>query len=360
VMTETKNQDYKKGLENKHILLSGGAGFIGSHIAVELLENGSKVTIVDSLVNSNIAVIDRIKQITKKDLKFFKADLVDEKALEQVFKSSDKFAAVIHLAGFKAVGESVQKPLMYYENNLVSTVNLLKQMAKYECYSLVFSSSSTVYGDCKTVPFTEDTPTGPVNPYGQTKFMIENILKDVAASDKKWRFSLLRYFNPIGAHPSGLIGEDPTGIPNNLVPYVTQVAIGIRPYLQIFGGDYKTKDGSGVRDYLHVVDLARGHLAALANGIWGEAKTNCEIYNLGTGEGYSVFDILHAMEKACGKKLEYKVVARRPGDAETVYCSPKKAKDELSWSTVFSLQQGIDDAWRWQQQNPKGYPKQSD
>jgi len=346
---------WKEKIRSKHVLLTGGAGYIGSHIGVELIEAGAKVTIFDNLCNSSAEAIKRIKQISGTEPAFTKVDLCDEKALEAAFKSAGKFDAVIHLAGLKAVGESVREPLRYYENNIVATTNLLKLMEKTGCHDLVFSSSATVYGDPKSVPVTEDFETHPTNPYGHTKHMIEIILKDVAHSNKKWRFSILRYFNPIGAHPSGLIGEDPTGIPNNLVPFVSQVAIGTRSHLQVFGSDYKTKDGTGVRDYLHVVDLARGHLAALADGIWGDAKTNCEVYNLGTGGGYSVFDILHAMEKACGKKLEYKVVDRRPGDVAVVYANPKKAKDELHWVATKTLQEAIDDAWKWQSKNPKGF-----
>jgi len=350
----------------KHILVTGGTGFIGSHTVVELLTVGYAVTIVDNLSNSTLECLARIEKITGKRPAFFLLDLSDEKAVELVFSKSPRFDAVIHFAGLKAVGESVQIPLRYYENNIAGTINLLKAMETHDCHNIVFSSSATVYGFAKP-PITEDAPLDATNPYGRTKLFLEHILRDVTAgiTGEKWKVVLLRYFNPVGAHVSGLIGEDPNGIPNNLMPYVAQVAVGRRPYLNVHGNDYETADGTGVRDYIHVVDLARGHLAALDKAIFGDVMnrkgTRCEVYNLGTGRGYSVLEMLNAMSKACGRQLEYKVGPRRAGDVAVNFADPQKAKIELGWQAQFDQQRMVEDLWRWQQMNPYGFsgPKQN-
>mmetsp|Transcript_27141 Transcript_27141/g.47973 ORF Transcript_27141/g.47973 Transcript_27141/m.47973 type:complete len:366 (-) Transcript_27141:323-1420(-) len=344
--------------KSKNILVTGGAGFIGSHTCVELLEQGMQVTIVDNLDNSNQIALDRIFKITGKKPIFFKVDICNEKDLEGVFKSSPKFDACIHFAGLKAVGESCTKPLRYYSNNLIGTLYLLNLMEKYDCCSIIFSSSATVYGDPHKLPITEDFPLQPTNPYGRTKAMIEDMLRDLAKgeSGKRWKVVILRYFNPIGAHESGLIGEDPMGIPNNLMPYLAQVAVGRRKELTIFGSDYETKDGTGVRDYIHVVDLAKGHAAALNEGIFGEGmNSNCEVYNLGTGNGISVLEMLKAMSKACGRDLPYKMGERRSGDVAANYADGTKAATQLKFTCKLGVDRMCADTWRWQSANPKGY-----
>ena len=331
------------------ILLTGGTGYIGSHTCVELLNNNHDVVIVDNLSNSNKLVLSRIERITSKRPTFYEVDLLDYEKLSEVFAKED-IDAVIHFAALKSVGESIAKPLDYYENNIAGTINLCKVMAKYNIKNIVFSSSATVYGDAKKMPISEDSPIANIaNPYGQTKAMIEQILKDLYASDNDWNITILRYFNPIGAHESGLIGEDPNGIPSNLVPYIAQTAIGKRKYLHIYGDDYNTKDGTGVRDYIHVVDLSLGHLCAL------ERNKGLNIYNLGTGIGYSVMDVVKAYEKACGSKINYKIEARRPGDIAVCYADPSLAECELKWKAKFGLDRMCEDSWRWQKMNPNGY-----
>ena len=335
------------------ILVTGGAGYIGSHTCVELLDAGYEVAVVDNLSNSCEESLKRVEKITGKTFKFYKEDLCDLDAVEKIF-NDDKFDAVIHFAGLKAVGESVAIPLSYYENNIGSTLNLCKVMAKHGCKKLVFSSSATVYGNPHTVPITEDFPLHCTNPYGRTKLMIEEILRDLYVSDNEWDIALLRYFNPVGAHESGLIGEDPTGIPNNLMPYISQVAVGKRPYLNVFGDDYETPDGTGVRDYIHVVDLSIGHLKALEKI---SEKVGVVTYNLGTGSGYSVLDMVKAFSKACGKDVAYKIAPRRPGDIAKCYADPKKAKEELGFEAVKTLEDMCNDTWKWQSNNPDGYKK---
>ena len=334
------------------ILLTGGAGYIGSHTAVELYNAGHEVVIVDNLVNSKEEVIKRIDEISGKQTPFIKADVRDHAAMDAVFKSH-KIDAVIHFAGLKAVGESVAKPLEYYENNMNATFVLLDVMRQNGCKNIIFSSSATVYGDPAIIPITEECPKGHcTNPYGQTKSMLEEVLMDVQKADPEWNVVLLRYFNPIGAHKSGLIGENPNGIPNNLMPYITQTAIGIRKELGVFGNDYDTPDGTGVRDYIHVVDLATGHVAALQ-----AIERNCgiAIYNLGTGHGYSVLDVVKAFEKANGLKVPYVIKPRRPGDIATCYCNPAKAKRELGWEAKFGIEEMCRDSWNFQKNNPNGY-----
>ncbi len=328
------------------ILVTGGAGYIGSHTVVELLEAGYEVIIVDNLSNAKEDVLDWIKQITGKTPLFYKLDVRDKKKLSLVF-AKHQISDVIHFAGLKAVGESVSLPLMYFQNNLDSTLSLLEVMLKYDVKNLVFSSSATVYGEDNLPPYTEDMPTGKsTNPYGTTKVMIEWILKDVQYANPSLNIAILRYFNPIGAHASGLIGEDPQGIPNNLMPYITKVATGELPILSVFGDDYETPDGTGVRDYIHVVDLAEGHLAALKKL---QSKPGYVVYNLGSGEGTSVFELINAFEKASGVKIAYQVVARRPGDLATSFANVDKAKIELNWSTKKSIYDACRDSWKWQQ-----------
>lgn len=328
------------------ILVTGGAGYIGSHTVVELLEAGYEVIIVDNLSNAKEDVLDRIKQITGKTPLFYKLDVRDKEKLSEVF-TKHQISDVIHFAGLKAVGESVSLPLMYYQNNLDSTLSLLEVMLEYNVKNLVFSSSATVYGEDNLPPYTEDMPTGKsTNPYGTTKVMIEWILKDVQYANPSLNIAILRYFNPIGAHASGLIGEDPQGIPNNLMPYITKVATGELPILSVFGDDYETLDGTGVRDYIHVVDLAEGHLAALKKL---QSKPGYVVYNLGSGEGTSVFELINAFEKASGVKIAYQVVARRPGDLATSFANVDKAKIELNWSTKKSIYDACRDSWKWQQ-----------
>ena len=334
------------------ILITGGTGFIGSHTVVELIQAGETPIIVDNLCNSKEIVLDRIETITGKRPKFYKADLCDAEALDKVFSENPNIESVIHFAGLKAVGESVSIPATYYYNNLVSTLNLCEAMKKHGVKIIVFSSSATVYGDPAEIPIKETTPLGKTtNPYGETKQMIERILADIQYANKDWSVSILRYFNPVGAHKSGLMGEDPKGIPNNLFPYVTQVATGRRPYLSVFGNDYDTPDGTGVRDYIHVVDLALGHIAAIEH--CNEAGVH--IYNLGTGHGYSVLDMIHAFEKACGKELPYKICERRPGDVAACYACPDKAKKELHWEAKFGIEEMCASQWKWQSGNPRGY-----
>ncbi len=335
-----------------NILVTGGAGYIGSHTCVKLLEAGYGVVILDNLDNSCEKAVERVKEITGKDLKFYKVDLLDYDATDKVF-DENRIDAVIHFAGLKAVGESVDQPLRYYHNNITGTLNLCNIMSKHGVKKLVFSSSATVYGDPHTVPIKEDFPTGAVtNPYGRTKYMIEEILKDLYVADNGWDIALLRYFNPVGAHESGLIGEDPSGIPNNLMPYIAQVAIGKRECLSVFGNDYNTPDGTGVRDYIHVVDLAEGHLKAL-----DKIKNSVGVvtYNLGTGIGYSVLDMVKAYKEASGVDIKYKIVDRRPGDIAQCYADPEKAYKELGFKTKYTLLDMCRDSWNWQKKNPNGY-----
>ena len=334
------------------ILITGGAGFIGSHTAVEFLNAGYDVVIADNYVNSSPKVLDRIREITGKEFRAYEVDLCDKEALRRVFVENPDIDSAIHFAGLKAVGESVAQPGRYYYNNLLSTLNLVELMAQYNAKRIVFSSSATVYGSPKTVPIREDFPLSTTNPYGETKLMIERILKDVWFADKDWSVSILRYFNPIGAHKSGLIGENPRGIPNNLLPYVAKVAAGQLPFLQVYGNDYDTPDGTGVRDYIHVVDLAKAHLKALQRA---DQVTGVEYYNIGTGVGYSVLDIVHAYEKASGLKVPYKIVARRPGDIATCYADPTKAAEILGWRAEFGIEDMCRDMANWQKKNPNGY-----
>ena len=334
-----------------HILVTGGAGYIGSHTCVLLLNAGYEVTVLDNLDNSCVTSLERVEELTGKKVKFYEVDLLDYEATNQVFEEN-KFDAVIHFAGLKAVGESVSMPLRYYHNNITGTLNLCDIMAKHNVKKLVFSSSATVYGDPHTVPIKEDFPLSATNPYGQTKLMIEYILKDLYKSDNEWDIAILRYFNPVGSHESGRIGEDPSGIPNNLMPYISQVAIGKLECLSVFGGDYDTKDGTGVRDYIHVVDLANGHLKAL-NKI--QDNVGVVIYNLGTGTGYSVLDMVKAFSKASGVDVKYKIVDRRPGDIASCYADPSKAKNELGFEATHTLEDMCRDLWKWQTQNPNGY-----
>ena len=334
------------------ILVAGGAGYIGSHTCVELLNAGYEVVVVDNLYNSSEEALKRVETITGKAVTFYQVDLLDKPALDDVFKK-ESISSVINFAGLKAVGESVRKPLEYYHNNITGTLNLCDVMRNHGVKNIIFSSSATVYGDPAFVPITEECPKGQItNPYGQTKGMLEQILTDLHVADPEWNVVLLRYFNPIGAHESGLIGEDPKGIPNNLVPYIAQVAVGKLERLGVFGNDYPTHDGTGVRDYIHVVDLAKGHVKALKKLTPGSGVS---IYNLGTGNGYSVLDVLHAYEKACGKELPYEIKERRAGDIATCYCDATKAKNELGWVAEKGIEEMCADSWKWQSMNPKGY-----
>jgi UDP-glucose 4-epimerase len=333
------------------ILVTGGAGYIGSHTCVELLNAGYDLIVADNFSNSKIESLNRIKEITGKEVTFYEVDLLNREAVEMIFKQHS-IEAVIHFAGLKAVGESVAIPLHYYHNNITGTLILCDVMKQYGVKNLVFSSSATVYGMPERVPISEDFPLGATNPYGRTKLMIEEILRDLYVADDSWSIELLRYFNPIGAHESGRIGEDPNGIPNNLMPFITQVAVGKLKQLSVFGNDYPTVDGSGVRDYIHVVDLAYGHLKALekvmsANGV--------EAYNLGTGTGYSVLEIVAAFEKASGVEVPYQIVDRRPGDVAVCYADARKAKDELGWVAARGIEEMCRDSWKWQKNNPNGY-----
>ena len=332
------------------VLISGGTGFIGSHTCVELINAGYDIVVADNLCNSKKEVLDRLKTITGKTIKFYEIDLRDKKALDNIFKT-EKIDSVIHFAGLKAVGESVAKPLEYYDNNLISTLVLCEVMRENNCKKLVFSSSATVYGTQEEMPLREDMPLGAINPYGKTKLFIEEILRDLAVSEE-WSIALLRYFNPIGAHESGLIGEDPNGIPNNLMPYISQVAVGRLKELSVFGDDYDTPDGTGVRDYIHVVDLAKGHVKAVDYVL---KATGCEAFNLGTGKGTSVLELKNAFEKASGKTVPFKIAPRRPGDLATVYALPTKAKEVLGWQAEFDVERMCVDTWRWQEKNPMGY-----
>lgn len=333
------------------VLVTGGAGFIASHTDVELLNAGYEVVVLDNLYNSCEESLNRVEKITGKKVKFYNEDIRNEEGMEKIFQI-EKPDAVIHFAGLKAVGESCSEPLKYFDNNFVGTINLLKVMDRCGCKNLVFSSSATVYGIPETVPITEDSPLSVLNPYGRTKLVIEDMLRDLYASDSSWNIALLRYFNPIGAHESGGIGEDPQGIPNNLLPYVAKVAVGELECINVFGDDYDTPDGTGVRDYIHVVDLAIGHIKALE-----KLETNPGIvtYNLGTGVGYSVLEVIHNFEKACGKELPYRIAPRRPGDAAMCYSDPTKAEKELGWKAERGIDKMCEDAWRWQSKNPKGY-----
>lgn len=332
------------------ILVTGGTGYIGSHTCVELIQAGYDVVVMDNLYNSKEAVLDRIEKIAGKKPKFYKVDLLDEQGLRQIF-DENKIDAVIHFAGYKAVGESVEKPLVYYENNIAGSINLYKVMKEVGCKRIVFSSSATVYGDPQSVPIKEDFPVHTTNPYGTTKLMNEMILEDIAHADPEWSILLLRYFNPIGAHPSGLIGEVPNGIPNNLVPYIARVASGELEFLRVWGNDYPTVDGTGVRDYIHVVDLAKGHIHAVAYALEHEGV---EKINLGTGNGYSVLQVLHAYEKACGKELPYKIMDRRPGDIATCYADTTKAKELLHWQAQYGIEEMCEHSWNFTIKNPNG------
>ncbi len=335
------------------ILVTGGAGFIGSHTCVELLNAGYEIVIVDNLYNSSEKSLDRVKELTGKDFTFYPYDIRDKENMRKVFENH-KINACIHFAGLKAVGESCREPLMYYDNNIGGTLALCEVMAEYNCKKIVFSSSATVYGMNNVSPLKEDMKTGgTTNPYGTTKYMIEIILDDFHKADSDWAVTLLRYFNPIGAHKSGRIGENPNGIPNNLMPYITQVAIGKLPYLNVFGADYNTPDGTGVRDYIHVVDLALGHVKAVEKILKDEPKVN--VYNLGTGNGYSVLDIVKAFEQASGQKIEYKIAPRRPGDLDVCYSDATKALEELGWKAERDLLEMCEDSWRWQSNNPNGF-----
>ncbi len=332
------------------ILVTGGCGYIGSHTVLELLNKNYQVVVVDNFSNSSFEALSRVQKITGKTATFYEADIRDRAALEKIF-SAHKFDAVIHFAAFKAVGESCKLPLKYYENNIGGTITLLQVMEKYAVKKIVFSSSATVYGDPERLPLDENCRLSPTNPYGSTKLMMEGIMQDVQKADKEWNIILLRYFNPVGSHESGLIGEDPKGIPNNLMPYVAQVASGKLEKINVFGNDYDTPDGTGVRDYIHVVDLALGHLAAIENC----NESGVHIYNLGTGHGYSVLDMIRAFEKACGKQLPYQICPRRDGDIAACYACPDKAKKELGWEAKFGIEEMCASQWKWQSGNPRGY-----
>lgn len=338
-----------------NILLTGGAGYIGSHTAVELLASGHKVVIIDNLSNSSKESIERIKNITESSVPFYEADLRNHDVLDAIF-TEHAVDAVIHFAGLKAVGESVSEPLSYYDNNIISSLTLLSVMQRHRVRKLVFSSSATVYGTPSHLPLTEESPTGIgiTNPYGWTKYIIEQILRDTAKANPSWEISILRYFNPVGAHPSGLIGEDPRGVPNNLLPFVSQVAVGKLEQVSVFGDDYKTPDGTCLRDYIHVVDLANGHLAAI-----NHLKQGVSIYNLGTGRGTSVFEVIEAFRKASGEEIPYAVMPRRPGDIEASYATVDRANAELEWKATRTIVDACRDSWKWQSMNPDGYGKES-
>ena len=335
------------------ILVSGGAGYIGSHTCIELLNAGYDVVVADNYYNASPVVLDRVKQITGKDFRFYNADMTKHEDVEKIFTECPDIDAVIQFAAYKAVGESVSKPIEYYSNNLACTLNILDVMRRHNCHNIIFSSSATVYGDPASVPIREDFPVGgTTNPYGTTKVFTERILTDCCHADPELNVALLRYFNPIGAHPSGLIGEDPNGIPNNLVPYIAKVAVGKLEKVHVFGNDYPTPDGTGVRDYIHVVDLARGHVAAIKKL---EQKPGLFICNLGTGHGYSVLDVINAFSKACGKEIPYVIDPRRPGDIAECWCDPSKAKRELGWEAQYGIEEMCAHSWNWQSHNPDGY-----
>ena len=334
------------------ILVSGGAGYIGSHTCVELLAAGYDIVVADNYYNSCPEALARVKKIAGKDFRFVEADMTDKDAVEKIFAENEDIDCVIQFAAYKAVGESVSKPIEYYSNNLACTLNILDVMRRHNCHNIIFSSSATVYGDPASVPIREDFPVGgTTNPYGTTKVFTERILTDCCKADPELNVALLRYFNPIGAHPSGLIGEDPNGIPNNLVPYIAKVAVGKLEKVHVFGNDYPTPDGTGVRDYIHVVDLARGHVAAVKKLA---EKPGLFICNLGTGHGYSVLDVIHAFEKACGKKIPYVIDPRRPGDIAECWCDPSKAKRELGWEAQYGIEEMCAPSWNWQSHNPEG------
>jgi len=333
------------------ILVTGGAGYIGTHTVIELLNAGQEVIIVDNLSNSSVEALARVHTITNKNVTFYQGDILNKALLQKVF-TDNSIESVIHFAGLKAVGESVAKPLKYYENNVTGTISLCQVMAKNDVKNLVFSSSATVYGDPASLPIKEDFPTGATNPYGQSKLMVEHILADLHHSDNSWNIACLRYFNPVGAHDSGLIGEDPNDIPNNLMPFIAQVAVGKRDKLSVFGNDYNTPDGTGVRDYIHVVDLAEGHLQALKKL---QTKPGLVTYNLGTGQGYSVLDMVKAFEKACGKTIAYQISPRRLGDIAACYADPSFAAAELDWRATHTLEDMANSSWKWQSNNPDGY-----
>lgn len=335
------------------ILVTGGAGYIGSHTCLEMLTAGMEVVVVDNLCNSHREALRRVERLAGKEVAFHEVDIRDRDAMNRVFKDHD-ISAVVHFAGLKAVGESVREPLKYFDNNIGGTVVLLDTMARFHVRNLVFSSSATVYGDPHAVPIREDFPLKVVNPYGRTKLVIEDMLRDLYRSDPSWNIALLRYFNPVGAHESGLIGEDPDGIPSNLMPFLTGVAVGRLPALKIFGGDYPTRDGTGVRDYIHVVDLAVGHIKAIEKLA---EKPGCVAWNLGTGCGCSVLEMLRALEKASGRTIPFEIVDRRPGDAAEVWCDPSMARRDLGWNAELGLDRMCADSWRWQQMNPEGYPR---
>lgn len=334
-----------------NVLVTGGAGFIGSHTCLELLQSGYDVIVVDNLSNSKEESLTRIKNISGRQVTFFKTDLLDKNGINDIFKANN-IDAVIHFAGLKAVGESVEQPLRYYTNNITGTLNLCEVMMLHNVKNLVFSSSATVYGDPHKVPIKEDFPLSATNPYGRSKYMIEEILRDLYFADNRWNIILLRYFNPVGAHESGQIGEDPNGIPNNLFPYISQVALSKLSELQVFGNDYPTEDGTGIRDYIHVVDLAMGHLKALSSLA---DNPGLKTYNLGTGQGYSVLEVVLAFEKASGQEIKYKIVKRRPGDVAICYADPQKAEKELNWKAVRDIETMCLNSWNWQSNNPNGY-----
>ena len=333
------------------ILITGGAGFIGSHTCIEMLNAGKDVVVIDNLDNSSSVSLERVEKITGKKVRFYENDVCDKSALRKIFKE-ENIEAVIHFAGLKAVGESVREPIRYYQNNLESTISLIEVMTEFNVKKIVFSSSATVYGVAKTMPLKEGMPTGAINPYGRTKLFIEEILKDLYVADKDWSIALLRYFNPIGAHKSGLIGEDPKGIPNNLMPYISQVAVGKLEKLHVFGNDYNTVDGTGVRDYIHVVDLAKGHVKAID---WALNNKGCEAINLGTGNGVSVLQLRDAFVKATGVEIPYVIDPRRPGDPDEVYADSSKAEKLLGWKAELEIEEMCEDTWRWQKNNPNGY-----
>lgn len=336
----------------KKILVTGGAGYIGSHTVLELLNAGYEVVVVDNLYNSSKKSLEIVKRETKKEIKFYQADVRDKEKLEEIFKNEKNIFAVIHFAGLKAVGESCEIPLAYYDNNISGTICLCEVMEKYNCKNIIFSSSATVYGDPKEVPITENFDLSVTNPYGRTKLMLEEILRDVYNADNNWNVVLLRYFNPIGAHICGDMGEDPNGIPNNLLPYITQVAVGKLKQVSVFGNDYDTKDGTGVRDYIHVVDLAKGHVKAIKKL---EKNSGVSVYNLGTGKGYSVLEVIKNMEKAVGKKIPYIITERRKGDIAECYADSSKAEKELNWKAKLDISRMCEDSWRWQKKHPNGY-----